>query len=166
MITLDDPIWRTLEGGYKILYDASIPLRKLQQTNDIKVIQEVWTELWDELHHQGDVGIASYLAVPQLARIGVNKDLYNWNLLGICSVIEQQRHMGDNPQLPEEYQDYYNDGIQVLKQFIVANINRETDETTFRVALSTLAVCNGQIKLSKAISELEDDVLEEFLKQF
>jgi len=166
MITLDDPIWRTLEGGYKILYDASIPLRKLQQTNDIKVIQEVWTELWDELHHQGDVGIASYLAVPQLARIGVNKDLYNWNLLGICSVIEQQRHMGDNPQLPEEYQDYYNDGIQVLKQFIIANINRETDETTFRVALSTLAVCNGQIKLSKAISELEDDVLEEFLKQF
>jgi hypothetical protein len=166
MITLDDPLWKTLEGGYKILYDASIPLKKLQQATDSKEIEEVWSELWNELHHQGDVGIASYLAVPQLAQIGATKDLYNWNLLGICSVIEQQRHLGDNPQLPREYQDYYNDGLEVLKRFVIANINRQTDDTTFRAALSTLAVCAGQIKLSKAINELEDDILEEFLEQF
>jgi hypothetical protein len=166
MITLNDPIWKTLEGGYKILYDASIPLKKLEQADDIEEIQKIWTELWNELHHQGDVGIASYLALPQLARIAVNKDLYNWNLLGICSVIEQQRHLGDNPELPAQYQDYYNEGLQVLQQFIIANITRKTDETTFRVALSTLAACEGQIKLSKAIGELGDDVLEEFLEQF
>jgi hypothetical protein len=166
MITLDNHLWKTLEGGYKILYDVSIPLKKLEQATDEKEIEEVWTELWNELHHQGNVGIASYLALPQLVRIAVNKDLYNWNLLGICSTIEQQRHLGDNPQLPGEYQDYYNDGLEVLKQFVIANINRKTDETTFRIALSTLAVCEGKINLSKAIGELEDDVLKEFLEQF
>jgi hypothetical protein len=166
MITLENPLWQTLEGGYKIPYDASIPLKKLEQAIDAKEIEEVWTELWNELHHQGDVGIASYLTVPQLARIAVKKDLYNWNLLGICSVIEQQRHLGENPQLPPEYQEYYNDGLKILKQFVITNINRQTDDTTFRVALSTLAVCAGQIKLSKAIGELEDDIMEEFLEQF
>jgi hypothetical protein len=166
MITLDDPLWQTLAGGYKIPYDVSIPLKKLENAANAKEIEEVWTALWNELHHQGDVGIASYLAVPQLARIAVSKDLYNWNLLGICSVIEQQRHLGENPQLPAEYQDYYNDGLKVLKHFVITNINRETDDTTFRIAISTLAACAGQIKLSKAIGELEDDIMEEFLEQF
>jgi hypothetical protein len=29
----------------------------------------VWDELCNELHHQGDVGLASYAAIPQLVRI-------------------------------------------------------------------------------------------------
>lgn len=166
MITLDDQIWNTLEGGYKLPYDVSIPLKKLEQATDVNEMEEVWNELWNELHHQGDVGMASYLALPQLARIGTNKNLYNWNLLGICSVIEQQRQLGNNPPLPEKYQDYYMDGLSLLKQLVIANIHKETDEDTFRFALSALAVCTGQVKLSKAITELDDDVLEAFLEQF
>jgi len=87
---LTDKIWKELKGGYKILYDVSIPLGQLENSDDDEAISKVWDELWNELHHQGDVGIASYLAVPQLVRIGIKKDLFDWNLLGICSVIEQQ----------------------------------------------------------------------------
>lgn len=166
MITLDDPIWQTLEAGYKIPYDASIPLKQLEQATDTKEQEAIYTELWNELHHQGDVGLASYLAVPQLARIGASKHLYNWNLLGLCSVIEQQRHAENNPTLPEAFEDDYTEGLQILKDFIILNLNRPTDDTTFRVALSTLAACSGQIKLSKAIGELEEDVMDEFLEQF
>ena len=166
MITLNDPVWKTLEGGYKIPYDVAVPLKKLEQATDAKIIDTIWAELWDELHHQGDVGLASYLAVPQLARIAAKNNLYHWNVLGLCTVIEQQRHLANNPALPAEYQEYYKAGLEILKQFVIANINQPTDDTTFRTALSTLAVCAGQIKLSKAIAELEDDVLEEFLEQF
>lgn len=166
MITLDDPIWKTLEAGYKIPYDVSITLKQLEQATDAKEQEEVYKELWNELHHQGDVGLASYLAVPQLARIGASKDLYNWNLLGLCSVIEQQRHVESNPPLPAIYEGYYSEGLKILKNFVIQNLSRQTDDITFRVALSTLAACAGQIKLSKAIAELEGDVMDEFLEQF
>ncbi|HEX4373067.1 MAG TPA: hypothetical protein VHZ50_07190 [Puia sp.] len=166
MISLDDAIWKNLNGGYKILYDVSVPLKELEVTNDNSTIETIWKELWNELHHQGDVGLASYLAVPQLARIAKLRDFFNWNLLGICTTIEQQRHLGNNPQLPKEYENHYYEGLNILKQFVIANIDKQINELTFRTALSTLAVCSGQIKLSKAIIELEDDTLNEFLEQF
>ena len=166
MISLEDPLWRTLDGGYKTPYDASIPLNNLEVATDEKEIDKILDELWGELHHQGDVGIASYLAVPQLARIAATKDLYTWRLLGICSLIEQQRRLENNPQLPDIYTDYYADGLKTLNQFIVSNINSQTDDTTFTAALSLLAACQGRTKLSKAIDLLEGDVLEDFLEQF
>ena len=162
-MTLEDKLWKNLQGGYGTNYDASIPLKQLEGATDKAKIGKILEELWDELHHQGDVGLASYLAVPQLVRIGRDKGLFDWNLLGLCSVIEQQRHLGNNPPLPTEFKNYYENGLARLKQFIISNITRELDKETLRTALSALATCTGQIKLGKAILELDDDVLEEFL---
>jgi len=164
---LTDKIWQTLDGGYRVPYDASNPLKQLEQSNDANTIKSILEELWNELHHQGDVGLASYLSLPQLVRIGKSKGLFDWNLLGLCCVIEQQRHLEDNPELPIEFYDYYNQGLQGLKQFVLDNIQRELDNTTYTIALATLATCHGQIKLGKAIIELEDnEIIDEFLKQF
>ncbi|MDN5211915.1 hypothetical protein QQ020_07625 [Fulvivirgaceae bacterium BMA12] len=161
---LTNKIWKGLEGGYRTLYDASIPLSQLENTDNPKIIDEVWTELWDNLHHQGDVGLASYLAVPQLARIGIKKNLFDWNLLGICITIEQQRHLGNNPELPAKFETYYQKGLDDLKELAIRNLDRELDVTALTIALSTIATCNGQIKLGKAIVEMEDeDLLDEFL---
>ena len=63
-MTLNDNLWKELQGGYRMDYDASVPLRQLEQTTDKKYMDE----LWIELHHQGDVGLASYLSLPQLVR--------------------------------------------------------------------------------------------------
>jgi hypothetical protein len=165
-MTLDDKLWKEFQGGYRIDYDASVPLRQLEEAKDQEEIKKVYDELWNELHHQGDVGLASYLALPQLVRIGKSKGLFDWNLLGLCCVIEQQRHLGHNPPLPKEYADYYDNGLKELKQFVVANISTEKDETTVRMALAAFATCSGQIKLGKSIMELDDDVMDEFLEQF
>jgi hypothetical protein len=164
---LTDKIWQTIDGGYKVPYDASVALRLLEDTKDTTTRNNIWKELWNGLHHQGDVGLASYLAVPQLVRIGKAKGLFDWNLLGICCVIEQQRHLGDNPELPQEYLEYYNQGLIELKEFVLSNMHHKLDKSTYLLALSTLATCDGHIKLGKAIIELEsDDVLDEFLSQF
>jgi hypothetical protein len=165
-MTLDDKLWKELQGGYRIDYDASVPLRQLEATKDEKEIRQIYEELWNELHHQGDVGLASYLALPQLVRIGKSKGLFDWNLLGLCCVIEQQRHLGHNPPLPKEHANYYNEGLKELKQFIVDRISAEKDELTVRTALSAFATCAGQIKLGKSIMNLDDDVMDEFLEQF
>lgn len=76
MLALDDPRWKTLEGGYRVVYDASIALARLERGED------VWKELWNELHHQGDVGESSYAAVPHLVRIAAARGSRAWNLYG------------------------------------------------------------------------------------
>ena len=166
MITLDDNMWKELEGGYKIPYDVSVPLTQLERAISSTEVEKIFSELWDELHHQGDVGVASYMAIPQLVRISRDKGLFNWNVLTLCSTIEQQRHLEENPSLPTEYTEYYNTGLMELKEFILDNFRSIQDELTLRAALSALAVCNGEMKLSKAIIELSDDTLDEFLEQF
>jgi hypothetical protein len=45
MLSLDDPIWRELRGGYGIPYDASQTLVRMEHG------ESVWEELWEELHH-------------------------------------------------------------------------------------------------------------------
>lgn len=116
-IKLDDNIWASLEGGYRTSYDASRPLKKLQAASNAAQMQPVFEELWQELHHQGDVGIASYLAVPQLVRIAKEKDVFDWNILGLCALIEQQRHFSGNPQLPKEFSEYYQNGLNELNSY-------------------------------------------------
>jgi hypothetical protein len=166
MITLEDNLWKELKGGYKTPYDASSALKRLERTSDKQEIDRIFEELWDELHHQGDVELASYLALPQLVRIAKNKNLFDWNVLALSATIEQQRHLGKNPPLPTQYVDYYENGLRELKEFIISNLSSVKDETTFRSALSALAACNKEIKLSKAIIEMSEDVLDEFLEQF
>lgn len=164
---LTDPIWQNLKGAYKRSYDVSIPLRKLEQYDSLETVKNIWEELWNQLHHQGDVGLASYLAVPHLVRIGIKKNLYNWNLIGLCVVIEQQRYSNHNPELPEEYENYYFGALKKMKEFVISNLNYELDRSTLAVSLSAIATCNGNINLGKAILEMEDeDVLNEFLNQF
>lgn len=163
---LDAKLWKELQGGYRTKYDVSVPLRQLEEAKDGEEMRVIYNELWNELHHQGDVGLASYLALPQLVRIGNAKGLFDWNLLGLCCVIEQQRHLGNNPRLPEEYTEYYEGGLKELKEIAITIISMENDSTTLRMALAALATCTGQIKLGKSIMDLDDDVMDEFLEQF
>ncbi len=166
MITLDDNLWKELKGGHQMTFDVSVPLKRLEATKDKKEIENIYRELWNELHHQGNVGLASYMAVPQMVRIAKERNLFNWNVLALCATIEQQRHLGQNPTLPMLYEDYYQNGLTELKKFVVDNIRPIKDEITFRSALSVLAACNGYAKLSKAIIEMSNDVLDEFLEQY
>jgi hypothetical protein len=47
MLSLTDPIWRELEGGYRMPYDASKALGQMEGG------ESVWEDLGEELHHQG-----------------------------------------------------------------------------------------------------------------
>jgi hypothetical protein len=66
MLGFDDERWNHLTGGYKIPFDPRPSLRKLESQQDTPT---AWEELWEQLHHQGDVGDASYAAVPELVSI-------------------------------------------------------------------------------------------------
>lgn len=163
---LDNKIWSTFNGGYKIPFDASIPLKKLRSTSDLKVIADIFADLWGNLHLQGDVGLASYLAVPQLVTICIDKKSFDWNFVGLCVVIEHCRQAEHNPKLPTEYNDIYFDALKKFEQYLLDNFKSIKDPTTLRLTLSLLATLNGQADLGKAIENMDEDVIQEFLEQF
>ena len=76
MRSFDDERWNHLEGGYKTLFAPRPSLRKLESRNTATAGQE----LWEDLHHQGDVGDASYASIPELVRIHRKGSAAEWNL--------------------------------------------------------------------------------------
>jgi hypothetical protein len=165
-MNLENNIWSTLEGGYKITYDASTPLKKLQSTNDKTEVDNVFAELWENLHHQGDVGLASYLSVPHIVSTCIDKKSFDWNYIGLTLVIEHCRLSEHNPVLPTEYSKEYFNALISLEQYLLANFKSITDPDSIRFSLALFATLNGQAKLGKAIENLDDDVLNEFLEQY
>jgi hypothetical protein len=69
MLTLDDPRWQQLLGGYKVPFDPRPLLAEIERDPSGKN----WGLLTEELFHQGDLGDASYAAVPQIARIALTR---------------------------------------------------------------------------------------------
>jgi hypothetical protein len=166
-MNLQDKAWQKVNGGNKTPYDASIPLQKMEKTSDPSQVAKLWEELWSNLHHNGNVGIASYLALPQLVRIAKEKGMIDWNLFGLCSLIEQQRHEKNNPDLPAVFQQYYQDGLTELSNLALESLKTEQeDDTMFVTALAVIATSSGRTRLGKAILQLEDEeLMEEFLDQ-
>lgn len=167
MIDLNNSKWKELEGGYRILYDASVPLKKLEQATTKQEVDAIFSELWDELHHQGGVGLASYFSIPHIMRIAKEKKFYDWNVFGLIATIEIERHR-DNPKLPEEYEDAYLHSIQKELPELIKEVMAEKWDTTLSATiLSALAVSKGHIELADAILKMEDeDLIKEFLKNY
>ena len=162
---LQDSIWTTLKGGYKIPYDVSKPLRNLQSVKDREEMQAIFDELWENLHHQGDVGLASYLAVPQLINICIHQKSLDWNFIGLCVLIENCRLDAHNPELPKEYDDIYFGSLTRFEKYLLLNFKNIIDRTALRLTLALLATLNGQPALGKALEKLDEDVLQDFLEQ-
>lgn len=167
MIELNYSKWKEFEGGYRIPYDASVPLKKLEQAVSEQEIAAIFSELWNELHHQGDVGLASYFSVPHIIRIAKEKKLFNWNVFGLVATIEIERHR-DNPKLPKEYENAYVHSIQKELPELIKEVVADSWDTSLTAAvLSALAVSKGHIEMADAILKMEDEsLLNEFLENF
>jgi hypothetical protein len=158
MLALNDPRWQTFKGGYQVPYNASIPLRALEKAASREEEKRILKELWQELHHQGDVNVASYLALPHLIRIANSKKLTNWDIPALVAVIEVQRHTNNEP-LPLEFIPEYEQEIKGIIDVIKFNQNQKWDTVYAASAAAALAAVNGQIELARVIIELEDGEL-------
>lgn len=147
MLGWDDERWNGLKGGYRMPFDPRPLLRKLESGTDLKA---AWHELWDELHHQGDVGEASYAAVPHLVRIHRERGVPDWNSYALVACIELARTHGDNPALPDWLEREYYDSIQELSRIGLSEFERAADPEQVRTILSILAISKG----SRAFGEL------------
>ena len=91
----------------------------------------VWHQLWEELHHQGDVGDASCAAVPHIVRICRKRRVIDWNTYAIVAIIELARTERKNPDVPEWLASDYVQAIRELAETgLVEMLHTEEQETT------------------------------------
>jgi hypothetical protein len=160
MLALDDPRWRELLGGYKVPYDASGALRRLERGDD------AWKELWEELHHQGDLGEASYAAVPQLVRIGTGLPRRDWHFYGLLALVEFERHRPSNPPVPDWLElDYRRAWVDVLDIALVdlRQIDVSRDADSFREILAVISLAKGFLALGAMLTILDDSEVTQYL---
>lgn len=140
MTSYDDPNWRELLGAHRKLYDPRPALRKLEAEGGS---QSVWDELWQELHHQGDVDVASYAAVTVLAEIESKRRDLGWDGYAMVAVIESERHRITNPDVPEWLYDSYGMALHAMRRCAVDQLRTCADPLFVPAALSIIALTSG-----------------------
>lgn len=164
MLDLNDPRWKTFKGGYQVPYDASIPLKELENAQDMAQVEKILDEFWRELHHQGDVNVASYMVLPHLIRIAKEKKLPQVDIPALVAVIEVQRHINSDP-IPEEFEAEYEQEIKQIIDVIQLNQAGKLDKDYTTYAAAAIAAVNGQRQLAEVIMDLvEGDNLDQFEK--
>jgi hypothetical protein len=162
MLGFDDPRWPELNGGYRVPFDPRPLLLKLEAGEDVAT---VWKELWQELHHQGDVAEASYAAVPHLVRIHRLRGVVDWNTYALVGTIELARDSRANPPIPTWLSEDYTSALQGLADLGRGELRGTEDIETVRSILSILAIAKGARVYGRVIAEFSEDEVLELEKQ-
>ena len=155
LIPLHDPRWQDFKGGYGVAYDPSKALDALEKGEDS------WGELWENLHHQGDVGVASYATVPHIARIVSHGWAKSWHPYGLVATIEIERHRKSNPDIPEWLNDTYTQAIQNLARSGASELLSTTDPLLVQCIIGLLALSRSHVKLGALICNLDQSEIDD-----
>jgi hypothetical protein len=121
--------------------------------------ETAWHGLWEELHHQGDVGEASYASVPHLVRIHRKRGIVDWNTFTIVAIIELARGKGNNPEVPKWLEEDYLWAIRELAEIGAAEIWRTDEPETVRAILSVIAIAKSLRTYGKFLVEYSEGEL-------
>jgi hypothetical protein len=160
MMRLDDSRWSELHGGYRIPYDPRQALLTLQQSRDVEA---AWNELWNQLHHQGDVGEASYAAVPHLVRIHAERAVPDWNTYALIATIEDARRNAGNPAMPSWLSESYDSALQRLVSLGLDDFRHAKRPELVNSILAVFAMGKGQFVLGRFAICFTDDERHEIL---
>ncbi len=152
MLPIDDPQWKTYKGGYRVVYDASRAIKQLFTNGPDK---ELWAELWNELHHQGDIDQASYASVPWLIEYLRSTTKLDWNPLALIATIELARDKCNNPPINPELISGYYAAMELLPELLVTHPDREWNDQVMQSAAACIAAARGQRWFAQAYFELD-----------
>jgi hypothetical protein len=162
MLSLTDKRWTELKGGYRTAFDPRPAVHKLESNVHAK---EAWHELWEGLHHQGDVGEASYAAVPHIVGIYRRRQKDRWRTFGLVALIELARGRDTNPKVPSWLKQDYFQAIQDLAEIGSAEVMSENDADAVRVMLSVVAIAKGARTHARFMFEYSDEEMNDLEKQ-
>lgn len=145
-----------------MIYDASEALKQLEAGEDDKaVLDAIWDELCENLHHQGNVDIASYAAVPQIARICIERELMDADGFGLVATIEECRIFRDNPPLPEWLEADYQIAIKELALFGAQKFSEDWSPGLTSAFLSVAAFAKESPNTGRILITFGEDEINE-----
>lgn len=154
-LPLDDPRWALYQSGYRRTYDCRQLLRRLA---DDGFSDWLWDQLWEELHHQGDVGEASYAVLPYLVAHANPLDDIDVELLNYAFVVETCRRNPDgqnNPDVPSELRSGYEQALAALLLMMLEKPSQDWSEDHVKYCAALIAVTRGHLKLARAWTETD-----------
>jgi hypothetical protein len=156
MLALDDSRWTELISGYRVKYDARPLLRRFATGENASAC---WEEVWNQLHHQGDVDTASYAVLPHLIQ-SARRQPRDWNLYGYAAALLLEAGRRRNPPVPKYLQPGFDAAIQDVFDLAIADLHAGVAPMTLRVILEFLAIHGQAPELGRAIRDI--DYFEEY----
>jgi hypothetical protein len=145
---LDDPRWSRYRGGYNgTPFDVVALIRRLQQKG---ASDPFWELVWAELHHQGDVGEASYALVPYLVEYQSRQRDIDEQLFHYRVVVELAQPENDNPPIPRELEFSYAMALRKLPVIGTDLLRRGCNEAVVMGAAAATALAAGHRVLARA----------------
>lgn len=157
---LSDERWLGLKGGYRLPYDPRPALRALERDQGADA---AWSELWEELHHQDDVDIASYAAMPLIADLAEAGQTGAWNAWALAVTIELARANIRNPPIPDWLAPDYDDAWRRLGVAAMAALPQAQDPLVVRSLLAVIAIHKRLPVLGKLAADFSEEELREIL---
>lgn len=150
---LNDSRWSELKGGYRVPYDPRGALRRLAKGEDVTA----WKELWEELHHQGDVGEASYAALPEIVRLHRQRGAADWNTYALAATIEIARRHRRNPPIPAWLQREYRAAWTELESLALKEFPTASRSELVDGIIAVLALTKDRLSLAGLVMLTEDE---------
>lgn len=154
---LADERWQGLTGGYRKPYDPRPALRKVIDGIDVSA---GWDELWNELHHQGDVGEASYAALVPLAAWASDTDAADWNIYALAATIEAHRAQGANPPAPDWLAGAYARALATLFETALRLLPAAQSDELISSVMAVLAIGKQRPALARMALLTEEERIE------
>ncbi|WP_147364076.1 hypothetical protein [Deinococcus cavernae] len=147
-IPLDDSRWSDLLGGYGT--NENFPKLIAEMMED----ETPSSDLWDALHHQGDVNLGSYAALPYiLDRTEQLEPAQRTEFLGLAGTIlalsEAERNPKPEGEIAAQMQAaHVRLGTLALEAL---QATQETDEYLLGILLGSVAVAKGHARLGNVL---------------
>ena len=145
--------WLTLLGGRRLPYDPRTALEAWRRGDK----ENAPAELWDALHHQGDVDSAAYAAAPMIAEIAASAAAPDGNAYALLATIEEARVSGRNPPIPAFLEHRYRAAWSAVLTHALRDIVTARDSATVRSILAVLAHAKGEHTLGAIALCTEDE---------
>ncbi len=151
MSSFTAPDGTPLCGAYGAPYD---PRPAIERAGEVPDEESAWMELWDELHHQGDLGLASYAALPLLVdRFRERPRTTDVYAIALC--IEVERHRAGNPALADWLADAYQAALRELRGMALEELDADAETSLYALAL--IAAASGHIEVAALIPDLHEE---------
>lgn len=142
-----------LTDAYGEAYDPHPAIAAIQGGD----VDQGYDELWQRVHHQGDLGTAAYAVVPELVRLMYDAAEPDWRAYALIATVEERRRAGANAPVPAELAHTYEASMRAAIQPALHHLRDASGDLEVRCLLATLAQAKGQPSIGAIALWTEDE---------